>query len=391
MNGASQAGTQLPEVPVRPESVSDRIWRIAYETCTPLGATVEITLRCNLRCVHCYNFDRALPYPKERAGRELGADEIRSVLDQLAALGCLFVAFTGGEALLHPQLDDFIRHARKRRFAVRVKSNGTLLGRERVARLVDAGAIGVDVSLYGASPATHDAFTLDPGSFERTVQGIENARDAGMLVKVSICLVKDNAHETEAMLRLVGSLGVRAGIDPHVTSRYDGTRDPLDRRLDRETLEAVYRGPLRFLLRPPECNPDLAPQCGCARSVIGIAATGDVYPCIGAPIPAGNVRQAPLARIWETSPEFLRIRSLRPDDFPVCKPCPDRPFCRRSSGAVYVVTGDYTGPEEWTCMEANVLHEIHDEEHAVVGAASAAGDADPAPDGMSLGNRHALG
>src|SRR5262245_23908009 len=126
------------------ESVSDRIWRTAEEQCIPFGATLEVSLRCNLRCVHCYNFDREVPYPKKRAAEELTPPEIYSVIDQLAAAGTLLLSFTGGEALLHPHLDDFVRHARKRRFAVRVKSNGTLLTRERVARLAEAGTLGVD-------------------------------------------------------------------------------------------------------------------------------------------------------------------------------------------------------------------------------------------------------
>ena len=44
----------------------DQIRRRAYEKCIPLNVSFEITLRCNLRCVHCYNFDRDLPYAPEK-------------------------------------------------------------------------------------------------------------------------------------------------------------------------------------------------------------------------------------------------------------------------------------------------------------------------------------
>lgn len=361
-------------------SVSERIWKVAADTCTPLGATLEVTLRCNLRCVHCYNFDRAEPYPKARAADELTTPEILRVIDELALAGCLFLSLTGGEALLHPHLDDIVRRARERRFAIRVKSNGTLLTAERVARLVDAGVKGVDVSLYGASAATHDDFTLDPGSFDESVRGIEIARDAGLMVKVSICLVRTNVHEADEMLALVRSLGVPATIDPHISPRYDGTREPIDLRLDRDALKDAYRGPLSFLLAEPDCRPDRSVQCSCARSVVAIAANGDVYPCIGAPIPSGNVREKSFEEIWRRSPELERIRGLRLEDFAACEPCPDRPFCRRSSGFVYTTTGVYTGPEAWTCMEASVLHEIHDEQ----GATAAQTDT------VRLGGRHGL-
>src|SRR5713101_832116 len=90
----------------------DQLRRRAYERCIPLNVTLEITLRCNLRCVHCYNFDRDLPYlPLKKREEELSDVEILRILDQVRDEGCLYLALTGGEALLHPRLDDFVRHA----------------------------------------------------------------------------------------------------------------------------------------------------------------------------------------------------------------------------------------------------------------------------------------
>jgi radical SAM protein with 4Fe4S-binding SPASM domain len=362
-----------------PDSVTARVWRTAFETCTPLGATIEITLRCNLRCLHCYNFDREEPYPKSRAASELTPPEIVALIDALARAGTLFLSFTGGEALLHPHLEDFVRHARERRFAVRVKTNGTLLTRERVSRLAAAGVLAVDVSLYGARAETHDGFTLDPGSFDRTLAGIRTAKAAGMKVRAGVCVLRTNAAEMDELVGLIDSLGVVANLDTHITPRYDGGRDPVGLRVDAETLERLYRGPLRHLVDAPDCSPDRSVQCSCARSVVAIASNGDVYPCIGAPLRAGNVREQPFAEIWATSPVFRKIRGLTLDDFTACKPCPDRPYCRRSSGVVYVSTGEYTGPEEWTCMEASVLHRIADGES----------DSAPASPGVvTLGTRH---
>jgi len=344
------------------ESPRQKLERLAFDSCTPVNATIELTLACNLRCVHCYNFDRALPYPKQRASAELSRAELLAAIDQLADAGALFLSFTGGEAMAHPNLLELVRHARARRCAVNVKTNGVHLA-ERAGELRAAGVGTVDVSIYGATAATHDAFTLAPGSFERTITGVRGAAAAGIVPRVSICLVRSNAAEVGAMVELVRDLGVSASLDPHVTARYDGDRASLDLRLDRGELLALYRGPLRTLLDPPDCHRD-APdsvQCSCARSVVAIASNGDVYPCIGAPMRAGNIRERPFAEIWRDSPELQRIRALSLPDFPSCAPCPDRAWCRRSSGTVFVNTGDYTGAEEWTCMEASVLRQIAEE------------------------------
>ena len=338
--------------------LKSRLWRLAEERLIPLGATIEVTLRCNLRCTHCYNFDRAVPYPKEVSSKELTAEEILSLIDQLHDAGCLYLSFSGGEALVHPQLDTFIRHARSRRMAVKVKSNGTMLTVERVQRLVDAGAMGVDISLYGATAVTHDAFTEQSGSFAKTIQGIRNAKDAGLDVKVNISLVRSNAGEIEQMLALVDALELPIGISPFITARYDGTTSPLDQRIDQQTLEKLYRGPLQHLVRKPNFDPEKSVQCACARATCGITASGEVYPCIGAPVPSGNIRQQSFAEIWQHSPQFKRIRELQLADFATCKPCPDRAYCGRSSGVVVTNTGKYTGPESFTCMEAATVRKI---------------------------------
>ena len=126
---------------------------------------------------------------------------------------------------------------------------------------------------------------------------------------------------------------------------------------DRDALERLYRGPLRQFA-VARANPDSV-QCGCARSVCGITAFGEVYPCIGAPLACGNLRERSFADIWRNAPPLNWIRGLRLADFPACRDCARRPYCRRSSGVVYTNSGDYTGPSQFgadfACLEADVV------------------------------------
>ncbi len=332
----------------------------AYEKCIPVGASLEITRTCNLRCRHCYNFDRSRP--PSPSPQELTPSEISRVIDELADAGCLSLSFTGGEPLMHTDIAVLVRHARKRRFAVKVKTNGTLLAGGGAARLADAGAFGVDISLWGAAPDTHDALTDFPGSHEAAIAGLRSARNAGLDVAITFCLVRDNARETERILSFAKDLDLACRVSPQITARYDGTRPGNEWRLDRETLEALYRGPLRHLVSPATSASGGSVQCACARSTCAVSASGEVYPCIGAPVPSGNVRDRSFGEIWRDSPQLNRIRALTLDDFRTCKPCPLRPACKRSSGVVFTNTGDYTGAEEWTCMEADVMWRIQQDE-----------------------------
>jgi radical SAM protein with 4Fe4S-binding SPASM domain len=333
---------------------------MAYDKCIPIGASLEITLECNLRCRHCYNFDRSRP--PASSPDELTTSEILRVIDELADAGCLNLSFTGGEPLMHPDIGVLIRHARKGRFAVKVKTNGTLLAGDGARRLAEAGAFGADITLWGGTAGTHDALTGVPGSHEAAVAGIRSAMDEGLDAAISFCFLRDNAHEAARVLSFAEELGIACRVTPQVTARYDGTRDGAEWRVDRETLDTLYRGPLRHLVPPPV--EDASVQCCCARSTCAVSANGDVYPCIGAPIASGNIRNAGFAEIWRESPELNRIRSLTLDDFTTCKPCPLRPVCRRNSGVVFTNTGNYTGAEEWTCMEAEVIRRIHLDEAA---------------------------
>lgn len=354
----------------------ERLKRRALVENIPLSVTFELTLRCNLRCVHCYNFDRnadraqpSLPVLGQRpAGGELRDDEIFRVLDELRDEGCLFLALSGGEALSHPRLVDFVAHAARGGMIPTVKTNATLLDDDTARALRDAGCASVEVSVYGATAGTHDAFVKMPGAFERTVRGVRAARAAGIAAKLSFVLHRRNAGEAAAMMALAEELGVAYGVDPQLTARYDGTTSSLDERLDGATLEALYRGPLAPLVPPPPTEAERAApslQCACARSVAGITAFGEVYPCIGAPLPSGSLRERSFREIWRASPQLQWIRGLGREDFATCARCDHAPHCRRSSGVILANTGDYTGPprfgDDLTCAEAELLHRLHDE------------------------------
>ncbi len=265
---------------------------------------------------------------------------------------------------MHRRRSAFVGHGARAGMMVTVKSNGTLFDAKSARALADAGAAAAEISLYGACAETHDAFVKVDGAFARTIAGAEAARDAGMRVKLSFVIVQRNAAEVPRMMQMAAERGFVYGIDPQITARYDGSRGSLELRVDRPTLESLYRGPLAHLVPATVENPTSV-QCACARTVCGISAFGEVYPCIGAPVPSGNLRQASFHDIWTQSPQLQKIRGLTLEDFAACKSCEHMPHCRRSSGVIYSNTGAYTGPpsfgDDWTCMEAEVIHAIHDD------------------------------
>jgi radical SAM protein with 4Fe4S-binding SPASM domain len=341
----------------------------AHDHLVPLNATVEITQRCNIRCRHCYNFDRGEPKaaschaPSGETRPELETADLLALLGDLREAGCLFLNLTGGEALLHPDLFVLLDRAAELNFSVGLLTNGILLRPGMAGELARyPNLLRVGVSVYGASAAVHDGITQAHGSFARTWAGVEALRARGISVKVKFVIMRDNAHEAGEMLALAESRQIPYGVDMTTTVRHDGDRSSLSQRLTLEQVEALCRGPLRSFLPSgrARARSDAAFACNCARGNCAITARGDVQPCISVPLVAGNIKDRPFAEIWRDSKVFSFIRELRIQDYAACAPCPHQGHCTRDRGAAFTYSGSYTGTDPLVCARAEIAHAIAD-------------------------------
>ena len=116
----------------------------------PMEVSIEVTRRCPLECRHCYN---NLPMSDKVARQsELSLEEYRRLLDELAAEGCLWILFTGGEIFARADFLDIYAYAKSKGFLITLFTNGTMVT-ERVADfLVEYPPFAVEITLYGADP-----------------------------------------------------------------------------------------------------------------------------------------------------------------------------------------------------------------------------------------------
>jgi radical SAM protein with 4Fe4S-binding SPASM domain len=328
--------------------------RAAHERCIPWTATLELSTECPLRCVHCYNFDRAGP-PAARPA--MSGRDWTGVIDALRRLGGHQVTFTGGEPLAVPAIWRLLDHAARRGMAAALVTGGTALTEAVAGRLAGyEHLVDVAISFYGVGPATHDRVTGRAGSFDRSRAGARRLIRDGVPVTFKFVVMDVNVGEAEAMPAMGRDEGAHVEINTCLHPRHTGDLGVLARRAPLPKLERAYRGPLRPTLPDGATPHELV--CNCARSNCAVAASGDVYPCISVPMRCGNVLERPFERIWEESPQLLRLRSLTPSDFRACEPCPLRSTCRRRPGPAYVLTGDYTGVDPWACAEADLVRRI---------------------------------
>lgn len=136
-----------------------------HENPVIFGAQIELTSRCNERCVHCY-------IPHENKNMDIEKSLANDALDQLKELGTLGLTLSGGELFLHRDVADIMYHARENDFSISVLSNVTLLNDDLIRVLKDINISQIQVSVYSMKPEEHDAITQLKGSHAKTMENI---------------------------------------------------------------------------------------------------------------------------------------------------------------------------------------------------------------------------
>jgi radical SAM protein with 4Fe4S-binding SPASM domain len=320
----------------------------------PSVALLELTNRCNHACVHCV---RESPEYAERD--TMTTADWMHVLDDLSRINTFAVCFTGGEAALYPDLLPLIRRARELRMAVSFKTNGILLPK-LAARLKDAGVGNMDVSLYGATAATHEQCTGITGSFDLTIEGIRAARAEGIPVNISITLFRWNAHELDAMRALADELGCRPKRD------YFLVDTDLGRNLDDDLLtpaqirevETKWPG---CTLPENQNGPGGIKICTQGVNILAITPRGEILSCVTIRKPIGHVRREGVVRTWikSTGGESGKPRRTHAIDytrFSRCGGCDLRPKCHTCIGQSFAATGDFYEPPLERCFITMALY-----------------------------------
>ncbi|MGB0036115.1 MAG: radical SAM protein [Candidatus Acidiferrales bacterium] len=309
--------------------VMDRWIRKTVETHLPWNVHLDLTYRCNERCIHCYL--------DHKDYGEMTTAEVEDVLKQLAAAGTLFLTLSGGEIFLRNDLFELIAFARRLHFDVSLKSNALLIDRNRARRMRELSVRGIQVSIYSAETEVHDAITKVRGSLERSLAAIHLLLEQGLRVKLACPLMKQNLTAYRGVQDLAEQLGVPYVLDLTITPKMDGDAGILSLRNPAVELLPILKD---SRVNPQSCARDEVPAqplaagsatssgfesqayddipCSAGHNSCYISPYGDVFPCVQMPVPTGNVRRQRFEEIWNGSPEMKRVRNIRESQLPVC-------------------------------------------------------------------------
>ena len=303
-----------------------------YVERTPLSGGLNLTNRCNLKCVHCYIRDHKC---ERNAPSELTTDSILSILDEAAEAGCLSFLLTGGEPLLHPHFHKIYRHARRLGMLVTVFTNGTLLDSTHVELFRELPPRHVEITLYGATKETFDKVAGVPGAYDACHRGIRLLVDGKIPFRLKTMLMNLNQHEMADMQAFAADLGVQFRFDAQLSPTLDGDTTPLQYRIDPVDAvaeEMADREKVQERVDYIKTATDLSSsgrtnylyKCGAGTTTFFISATGSLQPCIMASEHAISLHNRPFIEAWE---ELHRVRDIKtPANFP-CDNCSYQAYC----------------------------------------------------------------
>ena len=328
----------------------------------PVAGTLELTSRCNLRCVHCYLGPQEEQWKKR--SQELSTQRVLSIIDEITAAGCLYLTITGGDPMLHPDFPEIYRYAREQGLIVTVFCDGILVRDHIVELFREYPPAVVEVSLYGATRKTYEAVTRIMGSHARCLTGVRRLIDSGVRVKLKTVLMTVNSHEVEPMRRMAEELGVPFRIDNAIFPCLpDNDQGPLRLRVSPE--EAVQRelsdpkrleqwlGHLDTHAGVPRS--ESLYRCGAGVTSFFIDPYGYASPCLMTTQYRHSLAEAGFARLW--SRELAQLRSKTARDGYECNSCEMQVACGGCPAFHYQETGAEDVKSDYVCETTRVRWE----------------------------------
>ncbi len=296
-----------------------------------LDLHIEITSKCNERCIHCY-------IPHENKINQMEPNLFFNILEQCKKMNLLHVTLSGGEPMMHNNFCDFLKKCNEYNFSVNILSNLTLLNNEIIEEIKRNRLLSVQVSLYSMDSNIHDAITQIKGSFEKTINAILKLRENDIPLQISCPIMKQNINCYNDVIDWGKALNLNVRNDYVIIAKYDHTTQNLSSRLSindvKEVLnQKIVNEPqyLELIEKEAEKKKNMKPDdivCSVCYSSICITDNGNVYPCAGwQDYVVGNVNETSLKDIWNDSIKVQYLRNLRKRDFPKCIQCPENEFC----------------------------------------------------------------
>jgi PqqA peptide cyclase len=358
----------------------------------PLWLLLELTYRCPLHCVFCYN-----PTEFAATGTELATADWIRVLREARALGAVQLGLSGGEPLARDDLEPIVAEAHALGFYTNLITSGVGMTEERIRALKDAGLDHIQLSFQDSTRELND-FLSSTRTFELKAKVAELIRRYDYPMVLNVVLHRLNIDHVGEILAMAESLGAeyvelantqyygwawlnRAHLLPSRAQleRAEGVTNEFRARAG-DRMKIYFVVPDYYETRPKPC------MNGLGSVFLVITPDGTALPCHAARMLPGlefpNVREHGVRSIWYDSAAFNHFRGEAWMKEP-CRSCPERSRdfggCRCQA---YLLTGDAANADPVCDLSPHhhlVTEAVAEAERAAAAATMSAGSAAPAP------------
>lgn len=337
---------------------------------------IHLTNRCNLTCKTCCYSSNQLKLD------ELTKSQLLSVLDQAISLGCEDFHLSGGEPLLRKDLFDLIACILDKNVGLRLQTNGKLLTKANAKQLNALGLKDLMISLDGHTAGICDA-QRGIGSYQGAIEGIRNALDEGLNVRVNAVLTTMNSEHFPEIVDLAILMGVKTCSSFYFTPIGRGSPhrnlwiNPLDyiRLFSRLTsklsqMNSIYRDTdiiveKAYATWSEALSMSIDGFTGCGggcghvlsnRDYLIVRCDGNIYPCIlliDSPFSLGNVKHEALEEIWRDAKAWQILDRERAKS--ECGDCSHIGLCNGGcAGYANILSGSHSRPDP-RCIKGEVV------------------------------------
>ena len=347
-------------------SIHDYVGRLRFNKAkerVPLAGTLELTFRCNNRCVHCYsNKDASDRREKEK---ELAYSQVCTILDTVAEAGCLFLLFTGGEPFIREDFPEIYTYAKKRGFLITLFTNGTLIDPEMADFLEEWPPRSIEITLYGASEDIYERVTRVRGSYAKCIRGIELLVERNLPLKLKAVILTLNRHQLDEMRAFAENLGLEFRFDPLLNQRIDGRGNPAKLRLsprqvvqldlddEKRSIELVE---LYEKFGKTDGNSEFLFRCGAGINSFHIDPYGLLHICGMVRHPGYDLINGSFRDGWHRFLPKVRAQKRKKDD--PCADCNLHVLCGQCPGWSQLEHGDSEKPVEYLCQVGHLKAEL---------------------------------
>jgi pyrroloquinoline quinone biosynthesis protein E len=346
----------------------------------PLWLLLELTFRCPLHCVFCYN-----PTDFARTGPELDTETWFRVLREARELGAVQLGLSGGEPLARDDLELIIAEAHRLGFYVNLITSGVGLNEPRIAAMKAAGLDHIQLSFQDSTRQMND-FLSSTRTFElkSKVAALIKKYDYPMVLNVVLHRLNiDHVEEILAMAERLGAEYVELANTQYYGWAWQNREQLMPSRAQLERAEAVtnrYRErlgrPMKIYFVVPDYFERRPKKCmnGLGSVFLTVTPDGTALPCHAARMLPGfdfpNVRSLSMSQIWRDSEAFRHFRGDSWMKEP-CRSCPEKAHdlggCRCQA---YLLTGDAANADP-VCDKSPYHHLITEAVARADGRASA--------------------